>query len=117
MEFLLNYRYVLLGIASVLIVSGIAIYKFAGLPTKTQTAKIKEWLLWAVTQAEIELGKSTGTLKLRAVYNLFISRFPLTAKLVSFDTFSLWVDEALDKMRELLTTNSAVKELVDARKG
>lgn len=117
MEFLLNYWHVMLGIAAIFIIAGTFLYKFAGLPTKEQTAKIKEWLLWAVTQAEIELGKSTGTMKLRAVYNLFITRFPVAAKLVSFETFSLWVDEALDNMRELLATNDAIQKLVNSRKG
>ena len=31
---------------------------------------------------------------------------------VSFDTFSLWVDEALEEMRKLLKENETVRELV-----
>ena len=31
---------------------------------------------------------------------------------VSFDTFSLWVDEALEEMRKMLKENKAVKEIV-----
>ena len=112
MEFVMNYWYVIVGIIAVLIVAGFAVYKFAGLPTKSQVAKIKEWLLFAVTKAEQELGEKTGQLKLRTVYDLFVSKFPTTAKLVSFETFSLWVDEALDEMKKMLENNKKIEELV-----
>lgn len=112
MEVLLNYWYVLVGIIAVLIMIGIAIYKFAGLPTKSQVEKIKEWLLFAVTKAETELGEKTGQLKLHTVYDLFISKFPVTAKLVSFETFSSWVDDALDEMKIMLENNKNIEALV-----
>lgn len=102
----------LIGIVAVLIAAGLAVYKYLGLPTKTQIAKIKEWLLWAVIQAEADLGSGTGVLKLRYVYDMFIARFPLVARVVSFETFSVWVDVALEEMKELLDTNPAVEALV-----
>ena len=37
---------------------------------------VKEWLLWAVTQAEQYLGSGTGALKLRYVYDLAVEAFP-----------------------------------------
>ena len=112
MELLMNYWYVIVGIITVLIMIGIAIYKFAGLPTKSQVEKIKEWLLYAVTKAETELGEKTGQLKLRTVYDLFISKFPMTSKLVSFNTFSYWVDEALEEMKKMLKNNKNIEALV-----
>ena len=112
MEFVMNYWYVIVGIIAVLIVAGFAVYKFAGLPTKSQVAKIKEWLLFAVTKAEQELGEKTGQLKLRTVYDLFVSRFPTTAKLVSFETFSVWVDEALVEMKKMLENNKQIETIV-----
>lgn len=114
MEFLINYWYIIIGVIAVLIVAGISIYKFAGLPTKEQVEKVKEWLLYAVTTAESELGGGTGKLKLRSVYDMFIAKFPVMAKVVSFETFSLWVDEALDEMRKMLETNVVVKQLVES---
>lgn len=114
MEFLMNYWYIIIGVVAVLIVAGISIYKFAGLPTKEQVAKVKEWLLYAVTMAESELGGGTGKLKLRSVYDMFIVKFPVMAKVVSFETFSLWVDEALDEMRKMLESNVVVKQLVES---
>ena len=108
----MNYWYVIVGIIAVLIVAGFAVYKFAGLPTKSQVAKIKEWLLFAVTKAEQELGEKTGQLKLRTVYDLFVSKFPTTAKLVSFETFSRWVDEALVEMKKMLENNKQIENIV-----
>ena len=37
----------------------------------------KEWLLFAVTEAEKSLGGGTGELKLHVTYDAFIKRFPL----------------------------------------
>ena len=112
MEFVINYWYVVVGIIAVLIIAGFAVYKFAGLPTKSQVAKIKEWLLFAVTKAEQELGEKTGQLKLRTVYDLFVSKLPTTAKLVSFETFSGWVDEALVEMKKMLENNKQIETIV-----
>lgn len=90
----------------------VAVSSFVELPTQAQLDKVREWLLWAVTEAEKELGGGTGALKLRHVYDLFVARFPWLAKVVSFELFSQMVDEALEEMRELLETNQAVSALV-----
>ena len=113
MEFIINNWYIILAIAAALGVGGVAIYRFFGLPSKVQLAKVREWLLWAVTEAEKELGCGTGKLKLRQVYDLFVTRFPWLAKVVSFDLFSSMVDDALEEMRSMLQTNTAVKVLVE----
>ncbi|MBU5332138.1 hypothetical protein KQI61_07995 [Anaerocolumna aminovalerica] len=112
MNWLFENWYILLGITAVLGAAIWAVYKFLGLPTKEQVTKIKEWLLLAVTEAETQLGGGTGQIKLRYVYDMFISKFPITAKLVSFELFSLWVDDALRQMKILLETNEAVMKLV-----
>lgn len=91
----------------------VAGYHFVGLPTEEQLSKVREWLLWAVTEAEKELGGGTGALKLRQVYDLFVTRFPWLAKVISFELFSTMVDEALEEMRELLDTNLAVSAFVN----
>lgn len=71
-------------------------------------ARAKEWLLGAVTEAEKELGSKTGKLKLRFVYDLFITKFPIFSKLISFQGFSDMVDEVLVEMRKIINTNTAV---------
>lgn len=115
MEFLVNYWYVIIGLLVLLVVGGIAVYKFAGLPTPSQIEKIKSWLLYAVTKAETELGEKTGQLKLHTVYDLFIAKFPTTARLVSFETFSIWVDDALDEMKKMLENNKNIEALVKGK--
>lgn len=97
------------------IISGVLIYFFMKLPVGTQKQKIQEWLLWAVTEAEKELGGGTGQIKLRQVYNLFIERFKFISTLISFETFSKWVDIALEKMRTMLKSNKAVQELIEGK--
>ena len=113
MDFLIEYWPVLVAGISVLAVAGMGIYHFVGLPTEEQLSKVREWLLWAVTEAEKKLGGGTGALKLRQVYDLFVTRFPWLAKVISFELFSTMVDEALGEMRVLLDTNQAVSAFVN----
>lgn len=112
MEFILQNWYIILAFAAVCICLAVAIRHHLSLPTEEQLGKVKEWLLWAVTQAEMELGGGTGQLKLRTVYDLFVQRFPALAEVVSFDLFSELVDEALEEMRDMLAKNEAVKAIV-----
>ena len=86
--------------------------RFFGSPKEEQVQAIKQWLLYAVIEAEKELGSGTGKLKLRTVYDMFAARFPWAARTVPFDTFSVWVDEVLLEMRELLQSNEALKNYV-----
>lgn len=110
--FFMENWYMVIVLMAVTGVIGIWIGKFLNLPAKEQREKVKEWLLWAVTNAEKELGGGTGKLKLRQVYDLFVQRFPAVAAAISFDTFSLWVDEALTEMRRMLAENKAAMDLV-----
>ena len=93
-------------------VAGYAIYAFVKRPSTEQLKKVKEWLLYAVTKAEQELGSGTGKIKLRYVYDMFVARFSWLAKIISFESFSLLVDEALEEMKKILETNTAVQTLV-----
>lgn len=115
MDFIINYWYIIVAAIAVLAAAGILVYRYFKLPSEAQLAKVKEWLLWAVTGAEKELGGGTGKLKLRQVYDLFVTRFPWLAKIVSFELFSDMVDEALEEMRDMLKNNQAVKALVEGK--
>ena len=88
--------------------------KFMNEPTDKQIAKIKEWLLFAVVQAEKELGGGTGALKLRYVYDMFIKAFPALVDLVTFEMFSKLVDEVLEEMKHLLETNMDIAYYVNS---
>lgn len=112
MEFIFDNWYIILALVAILAAVGIAVYRYFNLPSEAQLAKVREWLLWAVTEAEKELGGGTGKLKLRQVYDLFVTRFPWLARIVPFDLFSSLVDDALEDMREMLKTNQAVKAMV-----
>jgi len=105
MEFLINNWCIIVALLAVVVLVAVLAFK--------QPAKVQEWLLWAVTGAEKELGGGTGKLKLRQVYDLFVTRFPWLATVISFKRFSSMVDKALVEMRKLLDSNSAVKALVE----
>ena len=109
---MLENWYVYLGIAAVVIAAILAMIRFFELPTSEQIKKIKELLLVWVTEAEKELGGGTGALKLRVVYDIFSARFPVIARVISFDTFSDWVDEALQEMEYLLASNEKIEGYV-----
>lgn len=87
--------------------------KFICQSTEEQIARVKKWLLWAVTEAEKELGSGTGKLKLTSVYDMFVQRFPWVAKVITFERFSALVDEVLEDMRNMLKQNKAVAEYVE----
>ena len=65
----------------------------------------KNWLVWAVSEAEAVLGSKTGQLKLRYVYDMAVARFPIASKLIPFTVFSKLVDAALDVMRDMIENN------------
>ena len=107
MNFLIENWYLLVG-AFALINFGIwLIYGFLKLPTDKQTEKIKQWLVWACIEAEKALQSGTGQLKLRQVYDMFcaVPAFTWVAKLISFETFSDWVSDALVEVKEMLVNN------------
>lgn len=115
LEFLISYWYIILALIVLGVVVGIAVYHFIKLPTSAQLQKVREWLLWAVTEAEKALGGGTGQLKLRYVYDAFVARFGWLAKVISFETFSALVDDALEEMRELLAKNKAAAAYVEGK--
>lgn len=115
MKFVIDYWYIIVAFAVVVVAAGIAVVWFLGLPRGAQLRKVREWLLLAVTNAEMELGSKTGKLKLRMVYDAFLTKFPWLAPVISFDRFAKLVDDALDEMRDMLEKNEAVKALVDGK--
>lgn len=86
------------------------VVNFIKLPKADKIKNVKEWLKWAVVEAEKALGGGTGQIKLRMVYDMAIKQFPWLVQLISFDTFSAWVDEALIWMEEQLSKNKAIKD-------
>ena len=112
MDFIVDNWYVIVLAIAAIIIGIFAINKFFRKNINEQIDNVKEWLLYATTLAEKELGSGTGKLKLRYVYDMFASKFPWLVKIVSFESFSKLVDEVLVEMNELLSSNSAVKKYV-----
>ena len=116
MEFITDNWYIILVAVAAVAVAIYLVIKFFKLPRETQIAKVKEWLLFAVTQAEKEFGSGTGQLKLRYVYDMFIVKFPSIAKVISFEAFGLMVDEVLEKFRDLLDKNQSLQNYITGDK-
>lgn len=72
----------------------------------------KNWLVWAVTEAEKTFGSGTGQLKLRYAYELAIKRFPIIAKFIPFSLFMKLVDEALVVMRKMIENNGKIADAI-----
>lgn len=113
MDFIVENWYILVGLLAIIAAVVIYIVRFFKKRTEKQLESIKEWLLWATTEAEKRFGSGTGRLKLRYVYDLFAETFPWLAKIVSFETFSKLVDSALGDMNNLLASNNAVQLYVN----
>lgn len=90
-----------------------ALYYFMTLSKDKQLQMVKNWLLLAVVEAEKALGSGTGQLKLRYVYDLFISKFKYLSLVISFPQFSMLVDEALDTMRNMIANNKQVEQYIN----
>lgn len=113
MQWLVENWFLLVAAVAVFAMAGYAVYVFVKKPTNAQIESVKKWLLYAVTEAEKALGSGTGKLKLRYVYDMFISKFPWLAKAITFEMLSILVDEALDEMKKMLESNEDVKLYVN----
>lgn len=112
MEFIIDYWYIILAALAVVAVGVTHAVKFLRLPSEEQMEKVREWLLFAVMQAERIYGSKTGALKLRYVYDLFLGKFDWLARLITFEAFSELVDKALVEMKEQLAKNGAIADYV-----
>ena len=111
MEWLFNNWYILLGFVAVGFMSGYYVSNFVKQPTETKVQNIKEWLKYAVMEAEKQLGSGTGQAKLRLVYSMALEKFGWLS-LVSFEVFSAWVDTALIWLNGQLECNESIKKYV-----
>ena len=112
MEFIINNWMTILLCA--IIVANIVydIIHFRNMPAEQKIEKVKGWLLQAVMLTEKEYGSGTGSLKLSVVYAEFCKQLPWLAKAITFETFSGYVDEALDRMKEILENNKSIAGFV-----
>lgn len=93
---------IIMGVILAVIVVGFGIY----------VNGFKQWLVWAVSEAEAMFGSNTGKLKLRYAYELAVKRFPVLAKMIPFGMFSKMVDHALDIMRDMIENNKNIADAI-----
>ena len=102
-----------IGIIGIVGAAAYALYYFMNLGKEKQLQMVKNWLLLAVVEAEKALGSGTGQLKLRYVYDLFITRFKYLSLVISFEQFSNLVDDALVLMREAISNNKQIENYIN----
>ena len=115
-DFILTYWMQIICLIAIVYVSVLTFKEFFSLSRDEQVKQIKAWLLSAVTLAEAEFGSGTGKIKLSVVYDRFVERFPWIARVLSFEKFSKYVDDALLEMKQLLVTNKSIAKIVDGEK-
>lgn len=79
--------------------------------------RIKQWLIWACAQAELALGSGTGMLKLREVYDMFITQYPIFSKIIPFSVFQKWTEEALLIFKDWIVNNARAQEMFNSQQG
>lgn len=107
----MNIEVIIIIILAAIVIAGSIIW-FVQLPKNTKIKNLKEWLKYAVVEAEKALGSGTGQLKLRMVYDMAVSKFSWLGKFITFDQFSQWVDEALEWMDEQLSESKYTKQYI-----
>lgn len=73
---------------------------------------VQKLLVYICLEAERRFGSKTGQIKLRYVYDWFITKFPFMSVLINFEQFSKMVDTALEEMEHLINTNFAISDYV-----
>lgn len=115
MKWIIDNWSLLVVLACIVVLAIMYVKKFINMPTNEQMAKVKEWLLYAVIQAEKQLGAKTGQIKLRYVYDMFLTKFSWLANVITFEQFSQLVDEALEQMKHLMETNQNARFYVQRK--
>ena len=113
MDWIISNFGAIAGAIVILSVLVIVVTEFIKAPKQEQIDNVKSWLLYAVVEAEKLFGSQMGVIKLRYVYDLFVGKFPFVAKLVTFELFAAWVDEALEKMKSLIESNNKLSEYIE----
>lgn len=114
MDLLIENWFLIVALLSCGVVLFCLVFRFLGMPTEKQRAKVREWLIWACIKAEKELQSDKGKLKLREVYDMFcaVPAFKWVAIIISFKEFEEWLNDALVEAKKMLISNKALAEYV-----
>lgn len=117
MEWLSNNYALVIGLIIIAVGAGITAYKFVQKSNEQKVAAIIEWLKYAVTVTEKALGEKTGKLKLQMSWSMATAQFPFITKVMTFEEFSSYVDEALKWMNKQLEDNPNIRAIVTGETG
>lgn len=97
----------------ILLILALAINKFFSKSKEEQIDIVIYWLRAVVYEAEKELGRGTGQLKLATVYNAAIKQFPWLANVYTYERFDEeLVKPALIWLNTQMASNENVKKLL-----
>ena len=99
----------------IIFIAVLAVALIAAVILAANISSFKNWLVYAVTEAEAKFGGKTGKLKLRYVYDLAVEAFPVLAKTLPFSFFSWAVDAALLIMRGMIEDNKQIADIVNKK--
>ncbi len=102
--------YIFILFIGVISMMAIRVYEFLKQPNKAQLQQIQEWLVYAVAKAEEVLGSGTGKMKLKYVYDMFVTKFPAFAMFISYEKFVEMTEKALKEFKEMIAENPKIKE-------
>ena len=101
--------------AKIIFIAVLAVVLIVGIILAANVSAFRNWLVYAVTEAEAKFGGKTGKLKLRYVYDLAVEAFPIIAKTLPFSFFSWAVDSALLIMRGMIEDNKQIADIVSKK--
>lgn len=113
LNILFDNWYVFLCLCAMIAYGADKVFHFSERPSKIEQNSMLEFLKKAVVDAEIEYGRGTGELKLRAVYSMVVNKYHWVALFVPFETFKKMVDEAIDWMNDQIVTNGYIQDYIE----
>ena len=99
----------------IILIAVLAVALIAAVILAANVSAFRNWLVYAVTEAEAKFGGKTGKLKLRYVYDMAVEAFPALAKTLPFSFFSWAVDAALLIMRGMIEDNKQIADIVNKK--
>jgi len=79
------------------------IKNFYKLPNSERVKRIKEWLLYWVTEAIKKYDVGEMDLAIAEIYGLFCDKFPIIKTLIPLDVVHQWIEQAFEKFQGILT--------------
>lgn len=112
MEWIKSNWFNVVGLLIIVITSLNIAKKYMEKDKEAKIAAICEWLKYAVTVTESSLQGGTGKLKLQMAWSMATAQFPFITKVMDFQQFSEYVDDALDWMKNQIETNPNIKNVI-----